>query len=439
MNDTSSDNFFIHIHSRQSVYMIGVVKHVSGIMETTGAAEPAAEATVESGANVPRCVGAAHAPFSSPPNNTLRGAKWSTDGLCLLTASEDQHLRLFELPGEAAQPVDADPGGADGEAVQQPALAETLDVREGDSVYDYSWYPLMDSATPLTCCFASSSRDHPVRLWDAYTGECRASYVAHNHLDEVTAAHSLGFNLSGERIYAGYDRAIRIFDLGRPGRQCELRPTCSSRKARDGQRGIISCFAFAPDYSGLFAAGSFSATTGLYVESHPGLIFELAAHGGGVTQLAFSRDGKLLYSAARRDGEIRCWDVRMSCRCLHTFARCSPTNQRIGFELVGSSSEGLLTASQDGRVLAYSTVRPEEPAVTLLTFADATNAVTMHPTQPLLGVAVGERRFPLSEAASTDTGSESEPGYEAASEEARCDNGVSVWRLPELPRAAGAF
>ena len=46
----------------------------------------------------PRCVGGVLAPFRSPPNNCLRGVKWSPDGLCLLTASDDHHLRLFELP-----------------------------------------------------------------------------------------------------------------------------------------------------------------------------------------------------------------------------------------------------------------------------------------------------------------------------------------------------
>ena len=31
-------------------------------------------------------------------NNFLKGCKWSPDGLCLLTASDDNCLRLFNLP-----------------------------------------------------------------------------------------------------------------------------------------------------------------------------------------------------------------------------------------------------------------------------------------------------------------------------------------------------
>jgi len=43
-----------------------------------------------------------------------------------------------------------------------------------------------------------------------------------------------------------YERCIRVFDITRPGRQIEERPTTKNRKAKDGQRGIISCIAFAP-------------------------------------------------------------------------------------------------------------------------------------------------------------------------------------------------
>lgn len=35
----------------------------------------------------------------------------------------------------------------------------------------------------------------------------------------------------------------------------------ASRRSRVGQRGLISCLAFNPDMSGLFAAGSYAKTT----------------------------------------------------------------------------------------------------------------------------------------------------------------------------------
>lgn len=35
--------------------------------------------------------------------------------------------------------------------------------------------------------------------------------------EELVAAHSLGFELQSCRLYCGYDRVIRAFDIQRPG------------------------------------------------------------------------------------------------------------------------------------------------------------------------------------------------------------------------------
>ena len=95
--------------------------------------------------------------------------------------------------------------------------------------------------------------------------------------------------------------------------------------------------------------------------------------------------------------------------------------------MLGAQSEGLLTGSQDGRVLAYSTTEPSAPPTTLLTFPDAACAATMHPTRQLLAVATGERRYPLPAApASDDEPSDEEPG----GADAACTNGLSIWVMP---------
>ena len=68
-------------------------------------------------AQEPRSVAGAFDEFSGLKNNCLKGVQWSPDGTCLLTASEDQQLRLFELPpellagesdGDAAAPCGSD-------------------------------------------------------------------------------------------------------------------------------------------------------------------------------------------------------------------------------------------------------------------------------------------------------------------------------------------
>ena len=111
------------------------------------------------------------------------GAKWSPDGLSLLAASEDcwcasmhartspkalqgharharrrasnhelldtqrmRRLRLFDLPPDIESSDGADDWAAD------------VRIFEGETVYDFAWYPFMSSEDPATCVFATSSR-----------------------------------------------------------------------------------------------------------------------------------------------------------------------------------------------------------------------------------------------------------------------------------------
>ncbi len=77
----------------------------------------------------------------------------------------------------------------------------------------------MSSAEPATSVFVSTSRDHPLHLWDAFTGNLRATYRAYDHLDEVVAANSVCFNTSGDKIFAGkatpYQLMVRFDVRGR--------------------------------------------------------------------------------------------------------------------------------------------------------------------------------------------------------------------------------
>jgi WD40 repeat protein len=157
-------------------------------------------------------------------NNFLKGCAWSPDGSCLLTASDDNCLRLFNLPAElyTAGSVPLTPHSTAAAApTLEPtpaALQSVLQVHEAETIYDYSWYPRMSSADPATCCFVSTSRDHPMHMWDAFTGSLRCTYRAYDHLDEITAAHSTMFTPDGQRLFAGHKDCIRIFDVGRPGK-----------------------------------------------------------------------------------------------------------------------------------------------------------------------------------------------------------------------------
>ena len=73
------------------------------------------------------------------------------------------------------------------------SLLGVSQIAEGESIYDFSWYPRMSSQQPETCAFISTSRDHPIHLWDAFTGQLRAVYRAYDAADEITSALSVAF------------------------------------------------------------------------------------------------------------------------------------------------------------------------------------------------------------------------------------------------------
>lgn len=107
--------------------------------------------------------------------NFTKGCQWSPDGTCLLVPSEDFRLRIYELPRELYSgqiPLD----------FKETHFTPALTVKEGGLIYDTCWYPFMNSWDPATCCFLSTSRESPIHLWDAFTGELRATYRAYNQL-----------------------------------------------------------------------------------------------------------------------------------------------------------------------------------------------------------------------------------------------------------------
>lgn len=113
--------------------------------------------------------------FSTTPKDSFskftKDVRWSPDGTRLLTADDADKLHMFEFDETSKE--------------SNSSLNSVLNVIEGETIYDYAWYPYMDSSNPATCCFVASSRDHPLHLWDANTGTLRATYRGYDHLDEV--------------------------------------------------------------------------------------------------------------------------------------------------------------------------------------------------------------------------------------------------------------
>eukprot|EP00898_Chlorokybus_atmophyticus_P003145 jgi/Chlat1/3831/Chrsp26S03979 len=346
--------------------------------------------------------GAAAAPARCALGNFLKGVKWSPDGACLLTSSEDCRIRCFDLPADAMNQPAADTSQAKGTVCIivelttgfADTLAPALTVTEGETVYDFAWYSLMQATDLATCCFATTTREHPVHMWDAVTGELRCTYRAYDHLDEVTAAYSIAFNPTGDKLFCGYKKSIRVFDTARPGREYVTYPTVNAMK--QGQTGIISCMAFNPDKSGMFAAGSYSQTTGLYSEANCEPLFVLHGQHGGITHLQFSQDGNYLYTGARRDREILCWDIRNTGNVLYRLHRpTESTNQRITFD-IDISGRYLCTGGEDGKVRMFD-LQTGELASSFTAAEDTVNGFAFHSGLPLAATSSGQRRFVLPE------------------------------------------
>ena len=163
---------------------------------------------------------------------------------------------------------------------------------------------------------------------------------------------------------------IRQFDIARPGRE-------SWTHELQGQTGIISSIAVHPSMS-ILAAGCYNKTTGLYSIDGQ-LLCLLTGQTGGVTQVniqnialsfdasqvLFSRDGSTLFTGARKDGEIICWDLRQPGKVLFTAEREAATNQRIQL-CTSPCGKFLLSASTDGSVRVWDTSQAPDHQTGLL-------------------------------------------------------------------------
>lgn len=119
------------------------------------------------------------------------------------------------------------------------------------------------------------------------------------------------FNPTAQSFYCGFLDAIEVFDLQYPGEGTRLLTT-PTKRSKDGLRGIISSIAFSPDYSGLYAAGTFNASIGLLSEDTGAqILLYLDDVPSAITQLKFSPTRpSLLFASFRQRGEIGVWDVR---------------------------------------------------------------------------------------------------------------------------------
>ncbi|RPD63475.1 hypothetical protein L227DRAFT_591942 [Lentinus tigrinus ALCF2SS1-6] len=381
----------------------------------------------------------------SPPvyNMTASPKQLCPDGSVALAQCEDGTFRYPELPTELL--------GISVDATPLPLLSRRL--TQSSPILDYTWYPSATIRDPASFCFVASVRECPVKLLDAFDGRLRASYRIVDHRERQIAPHSVAFNTGANRLYCGFEDAIEVFDIHRPGEGMRLH-TSPSKKSRDGLKGIISALAFTPDMSSdLYAAGSFSpsapssSNVAIFSESNGEVpVMFLGAEGqqagagygvrASVSQLMFNPARPyLLYASFRRMEPIYCWDLRGDItRPVDIYTthfptapvdgkvRRTSTNQRLRFDIdyggkwlaVGGEDGGISvfdltarTGTVEGENDSYTDSTPRNmPIMQYDGHHDAVGSVAFHPLRPLLLSVSGSRHFDRSKHATSDTSEE---------------------------------
>ena len=329
------------------------------------------------GSNVYDCA------FSSTHTTYFKGCVWSPCGSSLLAASDDKCVRTYDLPKGIFS------GGASKKSPQPLEAYEKFPV--GDLIYDYAWYPKMRAADVATCCYAVTSHAKPVQLIDSARGTLRCVYKVHDSGDELISAHSLAFSLEGDTLIGGFDGLVALWSLERPGKD----PLSTHSMAQHSQSGKISTMDVNTYHPTLVACGCYDGTIGIY-DTRGGAWDKLdvvQGHKGGVTQVQFSKCGNFVYSGARKDSSIHCWDMRNLSASLHTMSRpgVERTNQTIGFDITPLNTH-LMTGGADGKVLVYD-LKTSELVETFQASSDAVNGVSIHPYIPVVATASGEREY----------------------------------------------
>lgn len=327
---------------------------------------------------------------------------WSPDGSCLLSNFSAESLDLYFF-NDAWFSTETD-------------LKVKRTWKLSASCYDYCFYPFMNSQDHASCCFLTAVKDSPVQLWDVITGKLRASYIAPDHVEIIRAPNALAFNLDGSKIFCGYTNRINVFTTGIPGSNSDKISTTTSRKAKDGLKGIISSISFNPDHSGILAVGTFSGEIGIYDERDYSLL-DLKYVETGVSQIEFSKNGKLMITASRKSNEILVWDLRNTGQVLFSLSRNGFTNQRLKFSL-DPSGKYIGTGDIKGVFTSFN-LDTGEKVFSKQLYDDVCSSVAFHPFLPFLASSSGERR-------------ERNNNNDGFDQEERTMGQVSVWRLEEI-------
>jgi len=209
---------------------------------------------------------------------------------------------------------------------------------------------------------------------------------------------------------------IQVFDLGHLGDKGTMWRTTACRRSDEGQKGRLSCVeaaspSAASGDSSLLAAGSTDGSIFVYDaradgEALLGLQPALRRGGGashhatGISCLKWHPGGLHLFSGARQDDTIRCWDLRNTSKAVQTYHRAGGTQQRLHFD-VDAAGGSLVSGCANSPMLHVFDVSSGASQEAIGTAAaskgdpsDRVSHVALHPCGVLLATCSGQRHAP---------------------------------------------
>ncbi|KAJ3233959.1 Telomerase Cajal body protein 1 [Chytriomyces hyalinus] len=249
--------------------------------------------------------------FTLNSNYHINSTLFSPDGTCLLLTTSTRSIGILDTPQQLYAPLPAE-----GFEQQDTNLScVSVSFHSPEPIYSTAWFPSMRSSEPHSCAIAVASRDHPVQLIDAYSGEVRGAYTAIAKGDVVTAPHSVTFSCDGGTIYAGLEGKIHSFDVSVQGPPISILSTTPTRKSRLGQKGILSHLSSPQTHPHLLLAGSFSKSVGVYDTQCAETVAVISGadggvSGSGVTQVEVLPDGVRVLVASRGTRAMQLFDLR---------------------------------------------------------------------------------------------------------------------------------